>query len=112
MKHVGFGKKKIIFLVKSNRVTVDGISGHYFNPKRYSLISKWTGFCVALDFHNNTWDMRINGKENTGKKTWARPTDGFMSNNTDLPMVIRIGHYYFDNKPIIGRIVDINIWSR
>ena len=24
----------------------------------------------------------------------------------------RIGHYYFDNKPMIGMMADINVWSR
>ena len=27
-------------------------------------------------------------------------------------MVVRVGHYYFDNKPIIGKIVDFNMWDR
>ena len=35
-----------------------------------------------------------------------------MSNATDLPMIVRLGHYYFDNKPLIGKIVDFNMWDR
>ena len=27
-------------------------------------------------------------------------------------MVMRLGHYYFDNKPIIGKIVDFHMWDR
>ena len=30
----------------------------------------------------------------------------------ELPMVIRIGHYYFDNKPLIGKVADIQVWDR
>ena len=26
-------------------------------------------------------------------------------------MIVRIGHYYFDNKPLIGSIVDIDAWD-
>ena len=27
-------------------------------------------------------------------------------------MVVRIGHNYYDKTPLIGKIVDINIWDR
>ena len=27
-------------------------------------------------------------------------------------MLIRLGHYYFDNKPLIGKIVDFHAWNR
>ena len=28
------------------------------------------------------------------------------------PLVIRLGHNYYDKTPLIGKIVDINIWDR
>ena len=82
-------------------------------------------------------EFYADGKNFTGKAGGLRSLNEFMSNNTDLPMVIRyihinimfpdqfhfssktteqndrrVGHYYFDNKPLIGRMVDINVWSR
>ena len=27
-------------------------------------------------------------------------------------MVVRLGHNYYDKTPLIGKIVDINIWDR
>ena len=35
-----------------------------------------------------------------------------MSAAAGLPLVIRLGHYYFDNKPLIGKMADVNVWSR
>ena len=26
-------------------------------------------------------------------------------------MIVRLGHYYFDSKPLIGTIADFNIWD-
>ena len=28
------------------------------------------------------------------------------------PLIIRIGKYYVDKTPLIGKIVDINVWDR
>ena len=42
----------------------------------------------------------------------VRPLNGKFSKNTNLPMVLRLGHYYFDNKPLIGKIVDFHAWNR
>ena len=41
-----------------------------------------------------------------------RPLNGKLSVNSNLPMVLRVGHYYFDNKPLIGKIVDFHAWTR
>ena len=27
-------------------------------------------------------------------------------------MVVRVGHNYYDKTPLIGKVVDINIWDR
>ena len=27
-------------------------------------------------------------------------------------MIVRIGHYYFDNKPLLGKIADIQVWDK
>ena len=56
--------------------------------------------------------MYAEGQPFLGKKKSLRKLTEFLSENVDLPMVIRIGHYYFDNKPLIGKMVDVNVWSR
>ena len=65
-----------------------------------------------MDFVSDTTLYFAEGKAFTGKFSVLGPLSGLLSNNTNLPMVVRIGHYYFDNKPMIGRMVDINMWSR
>lgn len=68
--------------------------------------------CLSLDFSGNKWNLFVNGKEIEDSKAKLRPLNGKMSDAADLPMVVRLAHYYFDNKPIIGQIVDFNMWDR
>ena len=28
------------------------------------------------------------------------------------PLIVRLGRYYFDDTPLIGKIVDFNMWDR
>ena len=68
---------------------------------------------MSLDFPNDQWDLYINGKANmTYLYRQARKLNERFSDRKDLPMVIRLGHYYFDNKPILGTILDFHVWDR
>ena len=96
------------------RITFDGIGRQYILDKKapVNIQGRWSSFCFAFDIKTEKREYYTEGKPFIGSLSSVRNISSFMSNNTDLPMVIRIGHYYFDNKPLIGRIVDINIWSR
>ena len=74
--------------------------------------SKWTSMCSGLDFVGDLWRLFVNGEEITERTSKLRSLDGKMSDDKDLPMVVRLAHYYFDNKPIIGKIVDFHMWDR
>ena len=37
--------------------------------------------------------------------------DDFPSNSSSLPLVVRLGRYYYDNTPLLGKIVDFNMWD-
>jgi hypothetical protein len=65
-----------------------------------------------MDFVSDTTLYYAEGRPFSGKFSKIGPLSVLMSNKTDLPMMVRIGHYSFDNKPMIGRMVDINMWSR
>ena len=68
---------------------------------------------MAIDFENDQCDLYINGNANmTYLYRKNRKFNEKFSDETDLPMVIRLGHYFFDNKPIIGTIVDFHVWDR
>ena len=53
--------------------------------------------------------MFLNGKKITQKmkKAISLPPD-----SSTKPLIIRFGHYYYDSTPLIGKVVDINIWDR
>ena len=102
--------------VRSNtRILLDGLNKKYFlkddAPANY--MGRWTSLCIAMDFVTDTTVYYTGGKEFQGSSGRPlRKLSSFLSNRTDLPMVVRLGHYYFDNKPMIGKMVDIHMWSR
>ena len=101
-----------IFLAKRGAILyLDGIRTKKLEAK-YNLRSKWTSMCTSFDFPADNWQLFVNGKEIANLSTILRPLTGKMSDAKDLPMVVRLAHYYFDDKPIIGKIVDFNLWDR
>ena len=41
------------------------------------------------------------------RKPMALPPD-----SARAPLVVRLGRYYFDDTPLIGKIYDFNMWDR
>lgn len=70
---------------------------------------KWLSICFNIDYDQGTMEMYLNGKPLPGiqRKPMAQPT-----NADTAPLVVRLGHYYFDDTPLIGKIFDFNLWSR
>ena len=70
---------------------------------------KWVAVCLNLDYDNNTIQLFFNGEKSPqiDKKPLTLPGD-----HQDKPLIIRMGRYYYDDTPLIGKIVDINIWDR
>ena len=79
----------------------------------YNLLNKWNSFCMSIDLPNDQLHLYINGNANlTYIYRNSRKLNRKFSDRTNLPMVIRLGHYYFDNKPILGTILDFHVWDR
>ena len=70
---------------------------------------KWLAICLNFNYVNGTVDMFLNGEKSQQKvkKPITLPAD-----SDNKPLIIRIGHYYFDDTPLIGKMVDINAWDR
>ena len=34
------------------------------------------------------------------------------ADSSSLPLVVRLGRYYYDDTPLLGKIVDFNMWDR
>ena len=99
--------------VKNTRtIYFDGVQTLKAHEPFY-IRNKWTSVCHSLDFANDKWSMAINGNSNkTSLSNYNGPLTYKFSDNATTPMMIRVGHYYFDNKPILGKIVDFNVWDR
>ena len=55
-------------------------------------------------------ELFLNGEPLLPKKTYKPmelPEDWQVT-----PMIVRLGSYFFDDTPLIGRIVDFNLWDR
>ena len=65
--------------------------------------------CLNFDYEAGTLEMFLNGEKQNQKivRPLVLPED-----STDKPLIIRFGRYYYDDTPLIGMIVDINIWDR
>ena len=105
--------------MKQDRLVWDGVTSWYIRADgrtRMKIDSrnfrrKWVSQCIAIDFVNNKTEAYLDGRRIDFNR-FIRATNGKMSEAKDLAMVVTLGHYYFDNKPLIGKIVDVNIWSR
>ena len=34
------------------------------------------------------------------------------ANSSSVPLVVRLGRYYYDETPLLGKILDFNMWDR
>ena len=70
---------------------------------------KWLAACINFDFISGKVDFFLNGKQMEGKQTRnaTLPSDA-----GGKPLIVRIGKLYTDGTPLIGKIVDINMWDR
>ena len=72
---------------------------------------KWTSHCYGLSFDQNKISAFLDGRKlNLAEK--VGPVSEMLSNPKGGPVVVTLGHYEFDDTPLIGRIVDFNMWGR
>ena len=68
---------------------------------------------MSVDFLMDEWKIFINGKNDIfNYKPDDRKLDNKMTGNSSQSMIVRLGHYYFDNKPLIGKMVNFHMWNR
>lgn len=66
---------------------------------------KWVSFCFSCDFEKAKLRLDVNGKHlNTVENFKIKPESEEIN--------VIIGYYSFDNKPLIGKMIDIHIWGR
>ena len=70
---------------------------------------KWLAICLNFDYVNGTVEMFLNG-EKSAKKVKKPIT--VPEGSEGSPLIVRIGRYYYDDTPLIGKMVDINLWDR
>ena len=97
------------------------------NPRTLVLVLHRHGLWAGPD-HVLCWGEKLHRKTWRSSKSELLHVQQHGSSNddqVDCPSIhclnklivnnfkfFRIGHYYFDNKPMIGKMADINVWSR
>ncbi|XP_023323855.1 uncharacterized protein LOC111697908 [Eurytemora carolleeae] len=106
----------ISLLVKQDagksRINIDGVGSWHFKKVSAATERIWNRICVSIDMVGNIIVMYLDGKSDFGEIRMLGPVKTRLTNNTKLPVVVRLGHYYFDNKPTIGMIADVHVWDR
>jgi len=64
---------------------------------------------MNFDYINGTVEMFLNGNQiqQKIKKSLSLPVA-----SENLPLIVRFGRYYYDDTPLIGKVVNINMWNR
>ena len=70
---------------------------------------KWIAICLNFNYVNGTVEMFLNGEKNQQiiKKPIVLPEE-----SNENPLIVRFGKYFYDKTPLLGKVVDINIWDR
>ena len=105
-----FVSTDIIYAGKPDKLRLYTKSDFNFNGTLAKNIRlKWLAICMNFNYVNGTVEMFLNGKKiaQTVRKPLTIP-----ENSANAPLILRFGHYYYDNTPLIGKVVDINLWDR
>ena len=78
------------------------------NNGKESIQLKWLALCFNFDFETGKTDLFMNG--NRMKQNVRKPIS--RGDHSGKPFLVRMGQYYFDKTPLIGKLVDINMWDR
>ena len=85
-----------------------------------NLLRKWSKLCVSYDFEKNEAQAAFNGRVSNVAKD--PDSANYMLNSFDArniadaapntQFLLIIGRYYFDENPFIGKMANVNVWSR
>ena len=102
--------KLLLLIGKPDKLRLLSKSDFLFNGTLAKNIRlKWMAICLNFNYEEGKVDLFLNGEKmpQIVKKPISLPDS---SDNERL--IVRMGRYYYDGTPLIGKIVDINIWDR
>lgn len=71
---------------------------------------KWVSQCYAISYVENKSEAFLEGERLPIDERDLRLADSMPLKG--LAVEVTLGHYYFDNTPLIGKVVDFNMWGR
>ena len=78
------------------------------------ILNRWNRICMSFDFMKHEAQGAVNGHVSEKvSNAHAIALEDTVRNETFTPkfMSISIGRYYFDKNPLIGKMVNFNIWN-
>ena len=70
---------------------------------------KWISICFNIDYENGTADISLNGEilKATKPMKMVRPDD-----HESNDVIVHLGRRFGKNEPLIGKMVNFNMWDR
>ena len=74
-----------------------------------NLRLKWLSLCFNIDYENGTANISLNGEilKQTKSKKMVRPDD-----HESNDVIVHLGRRFGKNEPLIGKMVNFNMWDR
>jgi len=84
-----------------------------------NLLRKWSAFCFSVDFQANEAQAALNGQVSAKVKNPDTAPNFFgrfdgnklEADQTGARYVFRLGRYYFDNNPLVGKLAAVSAWD-
>ena len=99
-----------MFQGEPDGIYISGKASFKFNSTHTKNIRlKWLAVCINFDYTTGSISLFLNGAKLEGNQ---RKNISLSEDAEQKALIVRIGKYDDDGTPLIGKIVDINIWDR
>ena len=103
--------------ISSDNIYLEDVKFKQSNISFSRALNKWNKICISFDFLRHEAQGSFNGhlSEKVSNVHAIALEDTIDTNNKTFKpkfMSISVGRYYFDKTPLIGKMVNINIWNR
>ena len=101
--------------IDSENIYLEKVKFKRTNISYNNILNKWNKICMSFDFLKREGQGAFNGHlSEKVSNVSAIALEDTIKNDKFIPkfMWLSVGRYYFDKNPLIGQIVNINIWNR
>ena len=101
--------------ISSENIYLETLEFKRTNISYIRILNRWNRICLSFDFLRHEAQGALNGQlSEKVTNLHAIALEDTVNNETFKAkfMSMSVGRYYFDKNPLIGKMVNINIWNR